>query len=278
LRAARTQRCAGEPELEKHMNTQQCSWMRITMIPLFLIGWLFVPGAWCAITGFGGDGTGWTLNAGPFGGAPPVVQNDVLHLTSSQLALNSVFFNQRQDIRAFTASFTYQNLTPYDGWNPGDGMVFVLQNQGLIAVGSGGGSSLGYLGITPATGIAINLFEVVGTGYAPTSVPWGYRPVTPVDLHSLHPIDVTITFDGFTLFESLYDQVAHVSFTTTYAVDLLGDAGGDLAFIGFTGGCGSAMADQNISNFSFTTIPEPAPFSPLLLGFCLLWVRRRYLR
>lgn len=248
--------------------------LQIGLIPLTLTSFVVSPVARCDIIGFGGDGTGWTLNAGTYGGVPPFIQSDVLHLTSSTIANNSVFFNQRQDITAFTVSFTYQNLTPYDGWNPGDGMVFALQNQGLNALSSELGSSLGFHGITPATGIAINLFEVVGTGYAPTSVPWGYSPVTPVDLHSLHPIEVTVAFDGSTLSESLYDPVANVSFSTTYAVNLLADAGGSSAYVGFTGGCGSAMADQLINDFRFTTIPEPASATLCLLAFGLLALRR----
>ena len=233
------------------------------------------------ITGFGGNGAGWTLNGyyifdtygfpqpDPF----PSVINDVLSLTDIDSYYNSrsAFFNTPHAIGTFTASFTYQNLTglhqgggPWGGINnPADGIVFTIQNQGPTAIGTPAytGSGLGYQGITSASGIALNVHDghIVGIGYAPTSVgngSYSYSSVAPVDLLSLHPINVTITYDGTNLRVGLVDTVSQASFSATYAVNLEQDVGGSTAYVGFTGATGAGASDQRISNFLFTS---PAP-------------------
>ncbi len=247
------------------------------------------------ITGFGGNGTGWTLNGYnvwqglyfPMPGPFPTIMNDVLSLTDINRYWNgrSAFFNTPQPIGTFTASFTYQNLTglyqgggPYGAvYNPADGIVFTIQNQGPTAIGTPAytGSSLAYQGIAPATGIALNLWNghTVGIGYAPTSDgngSYSYSPVAPVDLLSLHPINVTITYDGTNLHVQLVDTVSQASFSTTYAVNLVQAAGGSTAYVGFTGATGAGASDQRISNFSFTTATKrPVIVIPGTMGSVL---------
>jgi hypothetical protein len=218
------------------------------------------------ITGFGGSGVGWTRNGA--GGPIPSVVNDVLAMSdvNSYWNARSAFFDTPQAIASFTASFTYQNLTgleagggPYGGfYNPADGIVFTLQNQGPTAIGAVG-SSLAFQGISPATGVAINLWNghQVGIGYAPTSVgngSYSYSPVSPVDLLSLDPINITITYDGTNLRVELVDTVTQASSSTTYTVNLMNDVGGSTAYVGFTGATGAGASDQRISNFSFKSL------------------------
>jgi cell wall-associated NlpC family hydrolase len=211
------------------------------------------------IAGFGGNGSGWTLNS-----SPPVAGN-IVQITdiNSYWTARSLFFNEPQFIRKFVATFTWQNSTadssgggPYGGlYNPADGFVFTLQNQSLGAIG-GLGSSLGYEGIALATGIAFNIYDGhrVGIGYAPTSVgngSYSYSAVTPVNLLSLNPIDVTLTYDGAILTVRLEDTVTHAIFSTTYTLNLTQGVGGSKAYVGFTGATGAGAADQRISNFKF---------------------------
>ena len=196
------------------------------------------------INGFGGNGTGWTTNG------VATVSTNVLQVTDGRsYQTGSAFYNIPQNITAFTVSFTYQSKH-LDGGQVGDGMVFVLQNQGPAALGGG----YGYQGISNATGVAFNLFTgsgaVRGTGYAPTAVPTGiYQSVAPVDL--LDTIDATLTYDGTTLTESLVDTATGGTFTTHYVVDLLAAVGGSTAYVGFGGSCGAAAQQQQISNFQF---------------------------
>src|SRR5882672_11269824 len=88
------------------------------------------------IAGFGGNGSGWSLNGHTFFNdpAPATVNNNVLDITDSNrfYEVRSAFYNTTQFIGGFTASFTYQDLTLT---NPGDGIVFTLQNQGPTSVG-----------------------------------------------------------------------------------------------------------------------------------------------
>ena len=91
----------------------------------------------------------YTTNARSSGGFAPLVTGNSLTLTSAGQGstATSVFFNQTQNVSAFTASFDY-HLTPGPA-NPGDGFAFVLQNDSLgsHALGSEG-NGLGYASST----------------------------------------------------------------------------------------------------------------------------------
>ncbi len=217
-----------------------------------------------SITGFGGDGTGWTLNhgGGGAGGAPPSISGDVLTLVNGFDTGNSVFYNAPVNISSFTASFLWQNTVPWDGFNPADGMVFTLQNAGPTAVGNGGGS-LGFGGIAPATGIAFNLFpwNVVGFGYRGSP----YQSTAPVDFDSTDPISVLLGYSNGQVNLSVQDMTTLASFSTSFAANIPADAGGTTAYVGFTGGAGAAQSYQTISDFRFTSnVPEAASTLALL--------------
>lgn len=99
------------------------------------------------ISGFGGDGSGWTLNYAKFDGRPAVA-NDQLRLNDASYHLaNSAFHTTTQDIKGFHTSFRWLSSTSYDGYNPGDGLTFVIQRSAPTALG-GDGNGLGYRGIT----------------------------------------------------------------------------------------------------------------------------------
>lgn len=82
------------------------------------------------ISGFGGDGTGWSLIYAKYDGRPAVA-NDQLRLNDASYHLaNSAFFSTAQDNRGFNATFRSISTTSYDGYNPGDGFAFVIQRTG----------------------------------------------------------------------------------------------------------------------------------------------------
>ena len=104
-----------------------------------------------AVVGFGGNGTGWTLNGSPSILPGIGVSNNLLTLTTTaQSSTNSLWYNRRLPIAGvpWTASFTYNDV--YGGG--ADGGAFVLQTSpsGTAALGPGG-TYKGVYGITPSS-------------------------------------------------------------------------------------------------------------------------------
>jgi Concanavalin A-like lectin/glucanases superfamily/PA14 domain/Bacterial lectin/Immunoglobulin I-set domain len=204
----------------------------------------------------------WVQN-GNNGGATqvPVISGTAVMLTDGIGNEDaSVFLQYPQYISAFIASYTYQDV----GGGGADGMAFVLQNdpRGPSALGGGGGG-LGYSGITPSAALEFNLygpnapattssginFQVNGVAGAP------YVDSTPVNPAGGDPIGVTLRYDGTTLWLTLTDTVAQVSFSTNYVSDLPTLLGTNTAYVGITGADGGVASTQRISNFYFAPTP-----------------------
>ncbi|MFO0809977.1 MAG: autotransporter-associated beta strand repeat-containing protein [Gemmataceae bacterium] len=203
-----------------------------------------------SITGFGNDGTGYTLNGGA------TVLNNVLRLTDATGGqARSAFNNTRVPVSAFTASFTYNASN--GSTNPADGATITFQNdpRGAAALGDTGGA-LGYGGgapITPSAAFILNLYNpnTRGVGVTTNGVTGGpYTAVTPVELYNTN-VAVTITYDGTNLSATLNDGTNNFAFGPI-AVNLASVVGGSTALIGFTGGTGGELAQQEISNFAFS--------------------------
>jgi hypothetical protein len=209
------------------------------------------------ISGFGGNGTGWTANL--VGHAATVIADDVLTLTDNNAnQARSAWFNTPVSTGSFTASFTYQA----GGDKAADGITFAFQNQGLQALGNAGGS-LGYAGITgPSAAYQINLYagHVQGTNFV-TNGPGefggagSYFATSPVNVTSGNPIHVALSYDAKagTLTETLTDQTTTATHTLTYTNRNLAALLGPTAYIGFTGASGGATATQTIREFRFVS-------------------------
>jgi hypothetical protein len=233
---------------------------KLVRVLLAVIGYVAVASglARASIFGFGGTGVGWTVNYGPGGGDAPTIAGDFLTLTNNSLFdHNSAFFNTPQPVGQFIAAFTYQA----GGSLTADGVAFVLQNApaGASAVGARGGS-LGYASISPSAAVEFNLWDggSNGTGYytmGNTGHVGGlpYLSTSPVSLKSGDPIEVTLTYDGTTLTETLVDSVTSDTFTQTYTVDIPSDVSDTTAFVGFTGATGDYTSVQTVSDFQFVT-------------------------
>ena len=185
-----------------------------------------------------------------------------LRLTDGQLyERSSAFLSTAVNVQAFTSDFTFQLTQP-----GADGIMFVVQNQGLRALGDFG-QDLGYGGIAASAGVKFDLYDNAGEGKNSTGFyTGGVRPTTSsidlttsgVDLHSGNVMQANVKYDGKVLTVVLMDTVTKATATQTYLVDLPSVVGGNTAYIGFTGGTGGAAATQDVLTWTY------APQTPLL--------------
>ena len=221
-------------------------------------GDIFQNGA--SVNNFGVNGVGWVQNSSPRAGS--LINNDVLTLTDGGSGeARSAWFNTQVPTGSFQASFTYNQNNGNFG---GDGIAFVLQtdSHGTSSLGAAGGG-LGYGGagftITPSIGYEINIYSGVtqGTNLLTNGAVGSYNPTGSVSLIASHPIEVVLTYDSAhsTFTEQLTDTVNGQTYSHQYTnFNIASILNSSSAYMGFTGGSGSAMAVQTISNFSFVSM------------------------
>jgi hypothetical protein len=237
---------------------------------------LATPVSHADITGFG-DFSNFTVNVADTGSAP-TVSGGTIHLTSGADESRSIFCDTPQSISEFTASFTYQELNGSTNSGP-LGACFVVQNSSagastVASTYSGGGfqndgygdffgsfnksaavSLEGHFGSTTTT--------FSGTYTNGSGVGNGSTATSPVDFLTGDPINVTLSYNGTTLHETLLDTTTSASYQTSYIINLPSIVGGSTAYVGVTAG-NEGAADQYFSNFQM--VPEPATFVLLGLG------------
>jgi autotransporter-associated beta strand protein len=208
--------------------------------------------------GTGTGGTGWTANTNA-----SFVSATTIQLTpATNSNVGSVWYNQPVSTRAFTASFTYS--VPSTTGSIADGMTFGFQNNALTTVGGGGGS-LGYAGIGNSAAMQINIFPSntdAGTtsGGQGTGLGVLVNGATPAHVQTSNPIslsgappssaNVTINYDGTTMTITMTQGTA--LFSSSFPLNIANEVGAS-AFMGFTGATGGLNAQQQISNFSFSS-------------------------
>ena len=223
------------------------------------------------ISDLGTNGSGFTLNQGQ-GGTSLSVSSNVATLTNgSKSEGNSLFYNTKQSVGAFTASFIYQDVGNTASGTSADGFTFTIQNdsRGASAVGYTG-NSLGYAtaatgttgtntaGITTSVAVGFNIYNGSTTGMG-TNGALTLSKSSAAVLYSGDLINVVLAYNGTTLTETLTDA-AHTANTSTfsYTVNIPSVVGASTAYVGFTGGDGAVASTQQISNFSYTVVPEPS--------------------
>jgi hypothetical protein len=203
------------------------------------------------------------------------LRNSALQLTDGgQYEAGSAFFSTPIGTAYFQTSFDFK-LTGKSTSSPdADGIAFVLQNQGLNALGTPGGG-LGYglpslseagTQITNSVAVKFDLYNNDGEGASSTGFYLnGAAPTVPaidllpsgIDLHSGHVFHVVIVYDGSALNLSITDQTTKATFSTNFAANLPGVLGGATAYAGFTAGTGQETAVQSILNWQLTSAEAP---------------------
>jgi hypothetical protein len=210
---------------------------------------------------------------------------------------SSSFLTSRVGVGAFRTSFTFRmhDGTPFMG----DGMAFVLQGNSPTALSFQGGG-LGYgpdtpggpQGIPNSLAIKFDLFDNAGENVNSTGLFFsGDSPTVPtaqgessidlsgtgIDLHSQHVFQVTLTYDGASLVETITDTVTNAVFTHAYAVNVPALLGGNVGYAGFTAGTGGNTTVADVLKWMYqfaepggvgdggASLPAPADGSPLSL-------------
>ncbi|MBX4212332.1 hypothetical protein KW787_02650 [Candidatus Pacearchaeota archaeon] len=212
---------------------------------------------------------------------------DKLRLTNGQFQSSSVWYDIPQAVdKGFTTTFQFQAS------GSGDGLAFVLQNESLSALG-GEGAGLGYSGISNSLAIEFdfypNLFgEQIWTADYPNEISLQTRGILPNHPASNYSLEHTVARQKINSGDintvkidyipgSLQVFMNEMDYPMLMAsVDLLTilDLPQKEAIVGFTGGTGESSSTQDILNWSFNSVPEPA-FTSLLAAIPLVLRRRR---
>jgi len=228
------------------------SYLLRTSIPVLLGVAVAAPLAHADIPGFQ-DFSNFTINNGDGGAAPTVsIPLGKINLINGGGEQRSIFDNTPQNITQFTASFTFQG----QGGNP-DGTCFVIQNNAAGA--SALGFQDGYSGMIKSAAVALELDNSGNTNTAlyTSGNLGGATSSSPVALFTDDPINVSLAYNGSLLNETLVDSTTLASFNTSYVVNLPSVVGTTTAIVGFTASSNFGSS-QSISNFQFTSVPEPA--------------------
>jgi len=179
----------------------------------------------------------------------------------------AAWYQVEANIAAFTTDFSFQ-ITPA-ATNTADGFTFTMQGNNASSIGyTGGGlgygpdSTTGTPGIASSVAVKFDLYSNAGEGVDSTGLYLnGASPTVPavdmtssgVNLHSGDVFHVHMSYDGTTLTMTITDTVTNATFTQGWAVDIPSTVGGNVAYVGFTGGTGGLTAVQQVLNWTFVS-------------------------
>jgi hypothetical protein len=181
----------------------------------------------------------------------------------------SIFETARVGVANFTTTFT---LRMHDGTTPlADGLTFVIQGNNPQAIGGFAGAigygadEFGNPGIPNS--ICIKFDNTDNFGEGPDSTGLFINGDTPglagpgdtlvdlrgtgIDLQSQDVFQVTLSYDGTTLTETITDTVTGATFTHAYSVNIPALVGGNLGYVGFTGSNGFLSEKGDILTWTY---------------------------
>jgi len=239
-------------------------------------------------------------------GASAVTANGDMRLTPAQLNQGGAAFSKAAVSlgagATFSTSFQFR-MSQAGGWNPADGLTFVLAkaNEGLGDTGIG----LGYAGVKNSVAIEFDTFDnsegssnhvAVDVDGALSNLarvsPYG---VTSCTLANYGAAGCMSNGKVWTAFIN-YDGTAHklnvsaqeagsalVQLITDFNIDIADVLGTSQAFVGFTAATGAGYENHDILNWQLANdtsihskVPEPASLALLLLaGGAALGAKRR---
>jgi hypothetical protein len=85
-----------------------------------------------------------------------------------------------------------------------------------------------------------------------------------VNLHSGDPFHAHFVYTGTTLSMTLTDTATNAAFSQSWTVNIPNLVGGNVAYVGFTGGTGGETATQNILTWTFASTSGQAAAAPVL--------------
>lgn len=252
-------------------------------------GLTFVGNAGTAVTG---DGTVLRVTPSAFSQSGAAYSTSAITLGSNDI---------------FSTTFQFRFTQP-QGWDPADGITFVLaaSPNGL----GGAGVGMGYAGVPHSVAIEFDTYDNAGYGlgnndgnssnhisvdtngnmnnYNITNVygngSCGFTNGYPAqnDYHAAGCMangdlwTVSIGYDGTNLSASLFDPSMGYTFNGfgSVAMDLASILGTNQAYVGFTAGTGAGAENHDIVNWHFSDTtkfsPVPEPASTALFGAGLL--------
>jgi Bacterial lectin len=154
-----------------------------------------------------------------------------------------------------------------------DGFAFVLQNQGLSALGAAG-RDVGFTGLNAVgsvvqtwhnNAVGLNISgQAFPTQGAPTSLGWAQQ-VWGSQTVSYDAAQQRLQMSGFLDVDGVVYAVSDSAY-----IDLAGKFGA-VIYAGFTGATGGASADQRITQFTvLSAVPEPEAYALWALGLVVL--------
>ncbi len=172
----------------------------------------------------------------------------------------SAFWSIPKDIQTFACTFEFVSN---GGFPSGDGITICFQSDSPSAVGLGG-ADLGYghgtNGILKSVAITFRWYLTDGYSGLRTNAGGTIsdNPTSPVVLWGGHRIQVILAYDGTTLSWTINDLDASTTYSDSAAVDIPTLVGSTKAWIGLTGGDGTAQSVQQIISFKYNSTTVPA--------------------
>lgn len=252
------------------------------------------------ITGFGDYTTNWNFQQLDGGqGFAPSDNGIRLSRAEDGNQYRNYYHTTPQNITQFVASFTYRGSVTNAFQALDSGLAFVLFPNGTSANGTPSGGNTGRWGLTNSSSPPINhnalnpsvalvlglpsadsLSNGSGAGFYANGVVGGtLAPTGPVNLGLMRGIDVSIRYNQpGDLANFLYLTLTDTFSGNTYSpaptfLPVQSTLGTTSAFVGFT--TFSRGSDQNITNFSFSSIPAPSIAGMFVMGSLVIARRRR---